>query len=111
MLKEVKVFRTDLWVDVLLTVRPDRLEEFLAMAKEQPVLSEPVPVNFNEGISGAATIGVCAIFTYIPQRFPMLDILRFLANEAGINLSITHAALEIFGSTHSGLYGNGDNIV
>jgi len=109
-LSRVFVMRRDLNTPQQLTVRADRLQAFAAASV--PRLRDHS--NWEQGISGPAVTGLSTIFPYIPSKFPILDILRFLQHtnpDRELNLVQTEYLLSVFAHNYSQLMGNGEDVL
>lgn len=115
-LETVVIHRTDTDTDVCIKVRLDRIEAFKNLLWDGEVIeslhfakSDDIP-----GISGLAALGVSTIFTRIPNKFPVVDLLTYLAE--GVedshcrNRIEVEKRLEIMANRYPGIDYYGDNI-
>ncbi len=88
----VSIRRTDNNTEAQMHLRPDRLEAFCNIEAGPPYTNDPMP-----GFSGMAGLGLSTIFADIPSKFPIIDLARFLAGEAGIGIDGVEGRLEAMG--------------
>ena len=107
MLSQVTVRRTDNNTDCAIHMRSDRLWEFgkLRLDPENLALGHGHrPQDQMPGISGMAALGLSTIFSDIPSKFPVYDLLKFLMQQADIPcLEETERLLEIMGTRFPGI--------
>lgn len=77
---EVRVMNSDLNTHQFLYLRRDRLLRFYDFILLNRCTAMPKPTP-GPGISAPASIGLNAIFTIIPQKFPLADVLNWLRDE------------------------------
>jgi hypothetical protein len=78
---EVRVMNSENWTYYFLYLRRDRLVhfyDFILRNRNTQFKSMPGP-----GVNAPAATGLNAIFTTIPQRFPLVDVLAWLRDEQG----------------------------
>ena len=79
MLKDVRVLHGGNHTHYYLTVRDDRLAQFYDFILEhRSSLTAQTSEELLPGVSAAAVTGLSAIFTNIPNKFPIQDIITFL---------------------------------
>ena len=85
-LGQITVRRSDTGTDCAMHVRADRLEAFkdLRHDRELLALGHYVLQGMGEGISGMAALGLSTMFSDIPMRFPVADLLGFLKAQGDI---------------------------
>ncbi len=124
MLKEVRVLNSENHTHYYMTVRDDRLYQFYDLFLKdrwtlRPSIDFLSPRNpkLSYFISAPAVTGLSAVFTYIPSRFPVLDLLRWLQQDAStkyelgdITIPEVEAALVRFGQVMPLLRGDGSEI-
>jgi hypothetical protein len=77
-LSQVTVRRSDNNTDMQMHLRHDRLEAFCGIILPDRLYTDDMP-----GFSGMASLGLSTIFADIPSKFPIIDLTRFLARQAG----------------------------
>lgn len=121
---DVRVLNSEINSYYSMPVRSDRLAAFLAALADdvaQPGYEHLSDAELATGVSGSATLGMNTIFTHIPQRFPVIDILRYLRRsyyalfdtemyDTQISLRDVEAALARFAATVPTVYGDGSNV-
>lgn len=77
-LTEVRVLNSEIKTHYYLSLREDRLREFYTF-----MLANRRTVSFGHlpGFSGPTILGLTTIFTYIPSKFPVVDVINWLRNE------------------------------
>ena len=111
MLIEVKVKHTGLNTDYRLTIRSDRMDAFEEFIRNRRCLPYQESWGGEEGVSGGAVIGLNAIFTHIPNKFPVQDLIRWVAKQVEFeDLSLVDSSLVIFGQKYPGITGTGEDI-
>jgi len=125
MLTEVRVLNSENNTHYYMTVREDRLYQFYEFLRRAfPLSSDGVirstphstvsPSDYF--LPAPAVTGLSTIFAYIPQRFPIQDLITWLRQDAGqkYELAIDMEAIEIalagFGQTVPLLRGDGCEI-
>jgi hypothetical protein len=100
---KVSIFNSDLQRNFDLFVRKDRLKAFydFTIGERHPERTASMP-----GLSWAAMLGLDAIFERRPKRFPVQDILTYLAGSctAHTNDSVTPPEIEYALERFSMLY-------
>lgn len=97
-----------------LFAREDRLKAFYNSLKCFCLHEERT--DWDMGVDGGAVIGLNAIFSYIPQKFPVVELIRFLAEDytSSTTYKTNMAAVEYhlvkFGQKYPGIYGNGEDV-
>jgi hypothetical protein len=105
-LSQVSVRRTDNNTDVEMHLRHDRLEAFCGIAPQGAPSLDGMP-----GFSGMAGLGLSTIFADIPSKFPIIDLARFLAGQAGIEgIAAVEAKLEAMGRTFPAIDCEGNDL-
>jgi len=106
-LSQVNVRRTDNNTDVAMHLRHDRLEAFCGTVPQGGPSIGGMP-----GFSGMAGLGLSTIFADIPSKFPIIDLARFLARQAGIeDIAEVEARLEAMGRTFPAIDCEGNDIL
>ncbi len=67
-------------------VCPERLTQLKSLVRE-----DSIP-PWGEGVDGAAVLGMSYLFEFIPQKFPVVDILVWVRNQ--LDPSLTLSAVE-----------------
>jgi hypothetical protein len=90
---EVRIRNSENSTDYYLYVRKDRLQAFhdLLNSKRAPETPAGMP-----GLSWGAMLGLDAIFEKRPRKFPVYDILGFLAGDSGASGAEVEKTLEKF---------------
>lgn len=84
-------------------IRPDRLEAFKNLTWDKDLLTKVYTQTADRipGISGLACLGLSALFVGIPIKFPVVDLQRFLAQQADmIDLWEVEVRLEIMANRY-----------
>lgn len=116
---EVRVLNQENHTHYYLEIRPERLTQFYNFMERNRCVA--TSTSKMPGVSGAAVIGLTAIFTVVPSRFPAESILIWLRDEQQaycggdfLNPTITVEEIELalakFGQTVPLLRGNGEEI-
>jgi hypothetical protein len=116
---EVRVMNSENSTSYFLYLRRDRLLRFYDFILLNRCTAMPKPTP-GPGISAPASTGLSAIFTMIPQKFPLADVLNWLRNEQHTylgkypNPTITFQEIELalaaFGRNLPLLRGDGSEI-
>ena len=97
-IEPITVHRSDTNTEAGMHIRPDRLEAFKNLMWDPDLLTaERVVTPYHSpGLSGLACLGLSTMFVGVPLKFPVVDLQRFLAQQADmINLWEVEARLEI----------------
>jgi hypothetical protein len=97
--QQISVFNPEHGKPFNLYVRPDRLLAFRDFVARD---RRPAPPPAMPGLSWAAVMGLDAIFAQRPKKFPVEDILLWLANDCAPPVSVheVECALERFSLLH-----------
>lgn len=115
---EVRVMNSENSTYYYLYLRKDRLTgfyNFILRYRTMIALTKPIP---GPGVSAPAATGLNAIFTIIPQKFPLADILlwlctkqkTYLGSQMRVTLQEIEAALAKYGQVVPLLRGDGSEI-
>jgi len=118
MLEQVRVLNNEIHTHYAMTVRPDRLYQFYeVLLRDWQSRTRLAEKDLTSGVAAPAVTGLSTIFTNIPHKFPILDLLAFLKEDAAqkyelgdITLVEIDAALAKFGQTVPLLQGDGSEI-
>jgi len=111
MLIDVKVKHTGLNTNYQMTIRSERMDAFETFIKYRHCLPYQESWGGEEWVSGGAVIGLNAIFTHIPNKFPLQDLIRWVAKQVEVeDLSSVDSALVIFGQRYPGITGSGEDV-
>lgn len=114
-LLEVNVMHSGLKTPYKLYVREDRLKAFYDSLTCFCTFEEKE--DWSMGVDGAAVVGMNAIFTQIPNKFPMVDIIRFLKEDYEKTTTYKTEMAKVehhlgdFGREYPGIAGNGEDIL
>lgn len=80
-------------------LRADRLEYFKNLLWDKDLTSQgPFVWDGIPGITGMAALGLSTIFTDIPSKFPVMDLLRFLQQQGEVESVVeVERRLELMG--------------
>jgi hypothetical protein len=94
---EVKIRNSENHTDYYLYVRKERLQAFhdLLNSNRAPNTPDGMP-----GLSWGAMLGLDAIFEKRPRKFPVYDILRYLAADSGASGAEIEKTLEKFAALY-----------
>ena len=108
---EIRVLHSDLNTYYKMTARIDRLAAFTASALSTP--PNPERDDWAMGIAGGAVVGLNALITHIPNKFPMLDLLKFLrewTESESMTLAQVEYHLGLIGQRYPGIDGEGNDV-
>ena len=112
-LAQITVRRTDNGTDCTMHVRADRLEAFKELRNDRKLLAALPHIwqSMGEGISGMAAIGLSTIFSDIPMKFPVADLLKFLQSQGNVTgLDEVEKRLELMGMRFHGIDCEGNDV-
>jgi hypothetical protein len=94
---EVRIRNSENSTDYYLYVRRDRLQAFHDLLNSNRAPETPAGMP---GLGYAAMLGLDAIFEKRPRRFPVYDILGYLAGDTGASRAEVEKVLEKFATVY-----------
>jgi hypothetical protein len=93
-------------------IRLDRMGDFLKALKNPPAGSAERWGENDNGVSATAVAGMSTIIAHIPQRFPVIDILRYFQDvmDGAVTLEQVENTFAHFSRTYPMLRGDGSEV-
>jgi hypothetical protein len=77
-LTEVRVLNSEINTHYFMNLREDRLRDFYKFMMEN---RRTVSFGHLPGYSAATVLGITTIFSYVPSKFPVVDVITWLRDE------------------------------